>query len=167
MAKKKSKDPAKMGRPTKYEPAYCERLVEHMSEGGGKASFAAKIGVDRDTVKEWANVHADFSAAVKRGEAALELWFEELFKRMAAGQLTRVAKKNKDGSLEYVPANGNAAAAIFMAQNMTSWRNRKAIELTGDGGGPVNYTDVTVGELKRIVKQGLEILGLEIDDDDK
>lgn len=166
MAKKRDqrKTQDKPGRPSKYESRFCEELVEHMSMGGGLRSFASKINVNPDTVYEWTNVHTEFSDALKRGQASLELWFEALFKRMASGQLDRPVKIN--GKTVYKPTQGNAAAAIFMAQNMIHWRNRKAIELTGDGGGPVKYSDITATELKRIIKEGLEVLGIDINEAD-
>lgn len=159
------------GRPSKYDPAYCPQLVEHMTNGGSLTSFAHNIGINKDTVYEWAKVHADFSDALKRGQGALEKWFEGLFQRMAAGQLpprVKTRTTNPDGTktetFEY-PA-GNAAAAIFMAQNMIHWRNRKDIQLTGEDGGPVKYTDLSSNELKRIIREGLEILGIDTDGKD-
>lgn len=158
------------GAPSKYQDEYGEALVLHMAEGGSLTSFAHKIGVHRDTVYEWAKVHAKFSDALKRGEAALESWFEGLFKRMAAGQLPPRVKsettvKDKKGNVTttktYEYPTGNASSAIFMAQNMIHWRNRKDIQLTGEGGGPIKYTDLTTKQLKNIIKEGLEILGID------
>jgi hypothetical protein len=58
------------GRPTKYDPAYCDQVVEFMGRGFSKTAFAGEIGVCFDTLTEWANTHPEFSAAVKRGQAA-------------------------------------------------------------------------------------------------
>lgn len=61
------------GRPTKYEKEYAQQLLDYCAcnEDGffpTKAGFAIKIGVDRDTLKEWASKHSDFSAAYKKVE---------------------------------------------------------------------------------------------------
>lgn len=61
---------APVGRPTKYDPAYCEQIIACMARGYSKTAFAGEIGVSRDTVVEWAKVHDEFSVAVKIAEAA-------------------------------------------------------------------------------------------------
>lgn len=163
------------GRPTKYDPAFCQKLIDHMSEGGTLTSFAATIKVSRDTVYEWSKIHVQpggFSDALKEGQALLEKWFEDLFKRMAVGQLpprikTETTVTGEDGKTTvtrtFETPTGNATAAIFMAQNMIHWRNRKDVALTGEGGGPVKYSDVTSERLKEIIKEGLEVLGIDTD----
>ncbi len=159
------------GRPTKFSFKYCEQIVSHMGSGGSLTSFAAKVGVSRETLYQWALTNVHFSDAFKRGQAALELWFEELFKRMATGQLpprlkSEVTSFDKEGHktvtkvFEY--PTGNAASAIFMAQNMIHWRHRKDIQMTGDSGGPIKYSDLTETEMRKIIKDGLEVLGYEI-----
>jgi hypothetical protein len=57
--------PPKMGRPTKYRAEFCERVILLGAEGLGRAEIAMALGVDRDTLKEWAKVHAEFSAAMR------------------------------------------------------------------------------------------------------
>lgn len=64
------------GRPSKYDPAYCEDIVALMAEGLSKTAWAGSIGVCHDTVIEWAKVHPEFSEAVKRGQAARTLKLE-------------------------------------------------------------------------------------------
>jgi hypothetical protein len=58
------------GRPSLYDPKYCDEIVVFMGQGYSKTAFAGSIGVCHDTVVEWARVHPDFSLAVKRGQAA-------------------------------------------------------------------------------------------------
>ena len=52
------------GRPTKYKPEYCNQLIDLASKGYSLTGFAGKIRVHYDTIKEWANVHPEFSAAI-------------------------------------------------------------------------------------------------------
>lgn len=74
------------GQPTKYREEYCEQMIEFFSkpiyEGKKKnnedikvakefptfVDFAHKLGVDRDTLKEWRKVHPKFSAAYRKCE---------------------------------------------------------------------------------------------------
>ena len=52
------------GRPTKYDPKFCEIAIEVMSRGFSKTALAGHIGVSRDTLLEWARVHPTFSGAI-------------------------------------------------------------------------------------------------------
>lgn len=89
------------GRPSKYDPAYCEQLVQHMAGGASLTSFAAEIDVARDTITEWASVHPEFSVAVKRGKAKCAAWWEKRGRSIAesgggpgAGTLVMFGLKN-------------------------------------------------------------------------
>ena len=99
---------APVGRPSKYKPTYCDLVIEHMSEGASLTSFAAEIGVSRDTVSEWMNTHEDFSVAVKTAKAKCAAWWEKL------------------GRSNAVTGNGNATLVIFGLKNMAAedWRDK-------------------------------------------
>ena len=58
------------GRPSKYDPAFCEQVEETMRSGFSKMAAAGRLGVCYDTLKNWMGEHPEFFAAVKRGEAA-------------------------------------------------------------------------------------------------
>lgn len=64
------------GRPSKYEERYCDEMVEFCKGGLSLTSFAAEIGVCRDTLSEWASKHPDFSASVKRAKAQCAAFWE-------------------------------------------------------------------------------------------
>ncbi len=104
-----------MARPTKYDPAYCDAVVEHMKDGASLTSFAASIEVCRDTISEWANVHPEFSAAVKRGKAVCASWWESL------------ARKGAEGG------DANPTLCIFGLKNMAAedWRDKQDVEHSG------------------------------------
>jgi hypothetical protein len=57
------------GRPKKYDPAFCDVIRAKMAEGYSKTAAACFIGVNRDTLLEWASTHPEFSGAVKDGSA--------------------------------------------------------------------------------------------------
>lgn len=66
-----------MGRPTLYDPALCEQVVEYGRQGKSKTWMAAKIGVSRECLYEWDRVHPDFSDALKRAKALEQMWWED------------------------------------------------------------------------------------------
>jgi hypothetical protein len=103
----------KMGRPTKYKKEYCELLIEHGKQGHTLESFAATIGVDRDTLKEWAKTHPEFSAAKKRYKDFQQLTLEKIGLAGMTGKLQRF----------------NSTAWIFMMKNCCGWRDKKEIEV--------------------------------------
>ena len=77
-----------------------------------KESFAKHIGVDRDTVKEWAKVHPEFSAAIKKAE--------DLQKNILI----------QNGLL----GNYDRTFAIFVAKNVTDMRDKIETEISNPEG---------------------------------
>jgi hypothetical protein len=66
-----------MGRPSKYDPAYCDMVVEHMENGSSLVSFAASISVARSTINEWMAAHEEFADACARAKAKSGAWWEK------------------------------------------------------------------------------------------
>jgi hypothetical protein len=71
------------GRPSKYDPAYCEQIIEFCADGSSISSFAASIGVCRDTISEWGTEHPAFSAAVKVAKAKVAAWYDKTGRKIA------------------------------------------------------------------------------------
>ena len=113
----KMDDKNPIGRPSKYDPKYCDMIVEHMSEGASITSFAAEIDVARSTITEWAEVHPDFSAAVKRAKAKCASWWEKLGRSGAQG------------------GEVNPTLVIFGLKNMGAddWRDKQEVDHTTNG----------------------------------
>lgn len=65
------------GRPTLYDPKYCDEVVEHMKEGLSFESFAGKIGVSKQTIYDWKDKNPEFLDAVGRGLEACRLFWEK------------------------------------------------------------------------------------------
>jgi hypothetical protein len=70
--------PKKMGRPTKYDPALCEKVIEWGAAGKSRTWMCAEIGIDRSTIDEWAKVHEDFSLALARAKVLEQRWWEDV-----------------------------------------------------------------------------------------
>lgn len=87
------------GRPSLYDPAYCEQIVAFCQDGSSITSFAAAIGTCRDTISEWANVHPEFSGAVKAAKAAAAAWYDKKSRGIVSGE------------------QGNATLCIFGLKN--------------------------------------------------
>lgn len=114
------------GRPSKYDPKYCEMIVDHMSQGASATSFAASIDVDRSTITEWADKHPEFSTAVKRGKARCAAWWEAQGRLGATGE-TKV----------------NPTLVIFGLKNMAAddWREKQEVDHTSSDGSMTPRVD--------------------------
>ena len=107
-----------MGRPSKYDPAYCDAIIDHMAEGWSAASFAASIRVSRATINVWAEAHPDFLEALGAAKVACAAWWEKQGRNVA----------------ETGGAPGQATMITFGLKNMgrDDWQDKVALV----GGGP-------------------------------
>lgn len=121
------------GRPTKYDPKYCDEMIEYFSvepftnevtevvSNGRKvqvvkevaskypsmAGFAVKIGVHRDTLQEWAKEHEQFSVAYKKAKVLQENWM----------------------LVNGLRGNVNVPFGIFISKNNLGYKDRQDIEV--------------------------------------
>ena len=107
------------GRPTSYKPEYCEAVEKHMAQGRAFETFAANIGVHRDSLYEWQKKHPAFSDSIKRGQALSYKYWESIGIAGATGKLKGF----------------NAAVWIFTMKNKFKWRDSH--EITSDPDNPV------------------------------
>jgi hypothetical protein len=121
------------GRPTKYEPRFCEEVIEAARKGHSLTGFAGEICVSRATITEWVANYPEFSAAVSCA------------KSIAAHSWEKRAINIGDGK------GGPGAAGIvqFALKNLGSddWKDVSTKELTGPNGGPVE----SVTRIERVV----------------
>lgn len=105
-----------MGRPSKYEPEFCDQIREFLKDGYSVAAFAGHIGVAYSTVSLWEKEHPEFSEAVKQARAAATLWWEERNRESALGS-----------------SGGNATSIIFGLKNRApeEWRDKTETEHSG------------------------------------
>lgn len=65
------------GRPSKYNPAFCETVIKCGAEGKTLAEMADAIDIDRSTLNEWTEAHPEFSRAVRLGLEKAQSWWEK------------------------------------------------------------------------------------------
>lgn len=110
-----------LGRPSTYDPAYCDQVIEYGKQGKSVAWMAAEIGVHKDTIYEWAKVHPAFSDSLTRARLESQRWWED------AGQSGMVAPG----------FNASIWSRSMAARFPEDWREQKGVELTGANGGPL------------------------------
>ena len=65
------------GRPTSYDPSYCERVIEMGREGYSVVEMAAEIGVGRNTLETlWPAANPEFREALTEAREASQAWWE-------------------------------------------------------------------------------------------
>lgn len=68
---------SKVGHPTDYKTQYCEQLISFRGQGYSLTSFAAHIGVSRQTLYNWAKEHPEFKEARDIAHSACRLFWEQ------------------------------------------------------------------------------------------
>jgi len=66
------------GRPSKYDPAHCERVIELGREGKSQCEIACALDVDPKSLRDWAAAHEAFSLALTRAKALEQAWWEQI-----------------------------------------------------------------------------------------
>jgi hypothetical protein len=119
------------GRPSKYDPSYCQAVIEAGKQGFSLTAFAGSIGVCRDTISEWMKVHDEFSVAVKHHAAARTYSLE--------------------GDLLQAETGPRVTSRIFALKNAApyEWRDKQDLELTGKDGGPIETKELSSLEMAR------------------
>ena len=108
------------GRPSKYDPAFCDVVIAAGDDGETLAGMAVACDVDRETINNWMAAHPEFSRAVKRGLLLSQVWWER------QGRLATFGKV--DGF--------NATSYIFQMKNRfkEDWRDKVEQDLTSSDG---------------------------------
>ena len=111
------------GRPSKYNPAMCETVVESGKFGKTLVGMADDLDVNRETLNEWMKIHPEFSSAVKEGLRRSQAWWEDQGRIATFG--------GTDGF--------NATSYIFQMKNRfrADWNDTVKSEHSGPDGGPI------------------------------
>jgi len=108
------------GRPSDYSPDILPTVAELALAGATDQEIADSIGVDRSTYYRWRIRYPEFRDAIKEGKPEADRKvIDSLYTKALAGDTT---------------------AQIFWLKNRQSkdWKDRK--EITGEDGGPVQFT---------------------------
>ena len=102
------------GRPSSYDPAYCEEMVEYCRDGKSITGFAGKIGVSRDCLTKWGQQYPEFLLAIKAAKSAATYGVE-----------IDAARQRKENG-------GSASVTIFQLKNFApdDYRDTQVIDQT-------------------------------------
>jgi hypothetical protein len=113
-----------MGRPSEYDPAYCEQVIELGKEGASIVEMAHSIGVVKQTLYDWEKVHPEFLDAMTRAREASQVWWE------ATGRKNMLTSG----------FNASVWSRSMAARFPRDWREVKGSEISGPDGGAIATT---------------------------
>ena len=142
------------GRPTLYQPEYCEQAKKLCQLGATDLEMADFFGVDVRTFYRWKAEHDEFCQSVKIGKEVADERVERSLYQKAIGY-------EQDAVKIFMPSQAEApvyaeyrekiapdtTAAIFWLKNRRpdQWRDKTQQELSGPDGGPIPTTITVVG----------------------
>ncbi len=140
-----------MGRPLSYDPAYADQARKICQIGATDQEIADFFEVDVRTIYRWKHDHDEFCQALKAGKDVADERVERSLYQKAIGYEQEEVKIFMPGGATdpvYAPFRAKIApdttAAIFWLKNRRSseWRDVKATELSGPGGGAIPVQEV-------------------------
>lgn len=147
-----------LGRPPKYKPIYCKMLVEHMAEGLSYETFAAKVGVCRDTLYDWEKVYPDFLYTKRQAMEISQLWWE----KAGINGLYTITEIGEGNQRTVIEKKINQAIWIFNMKARFHWKDEgKKLELPP----PQERQVLTLEAKKQLLleaKKEIEVLEQEI-----
>lgn len=138
---------AKVGRPTKYDPAVCGIIADAAAADAlgicGVEDVAKLLNVTRTTIYDWLKDYREFSDAFTQARRAVDKHVESALLKKAKGySVEETSKTVKDGPkgtevtetnrTVHVPPDTPAAVFWLKNRNREEWSDKQQIEVTGD-----------------------------------
>ena len=147
--------PAPFGRPTLYREELATRAHNYALLGASDAKIVEFLGITRPTFQLWKKVHPEFATALKEGKVDADAHVARSIYHNARGYSHQAVKIYlNDGAPVYVPyvqhyPPSQAAAAYWLSHRQPDlWREIKAVEMSGPGGGPI---DIRVQKIESVI----------------
>ena len=114
-----------VGRPSLYDHAFCDQVIELGNQGKSIEQIAAKLGVSTRVLFDWKDKHPEFLHALDQAKE-LELdWWENIAQNMMV--------EHKDGS----KLNSSIWSRSMAARFPKKYRESTKTEITGENGAPL------------------------------
>ena len=114
-----------VGRPTLYDPAYCDKVVELGRIGKSVEQIAAILNVSLRTMYSWRDAHEEFLHALDDAKTYEQAWWEE--------QAAAYMVENKESDRLNASLWSRSMAARFPKK----YRESTKTEITGADGAPL------------------------------
>lgn len=114
-----------VGRPSLYDPAYCEKVIELGKLGKSTEAIGAMLGVGTATLYRWRDEHSEFREALDLAKDFELYWWEE------QAQSYMVENKESDR------LNASLWSRSMAARFPKKYRESVKQEITGADGAPL------------------------------
>jgi transposase len=114
-----------VGRPTLYDPAYCDKVIELGRIGKSVEQIAALLNVSLRTMYSWRDAHEEFLHALDDAKTYEQAWWEE--------QAAAYMVENKESDRLNASLWSRSMAARFPKK----YRESTKQEITGADGAPL------------------------------
>jgi hypothetical protein len=111
-----------MARPTKYDPSFCDKVIEWGKLGKSIAWIAAELEVSKECVYNWARENQQFSDALAIARLKSQQYWED---------------EGQDG-MKTPGFNASIWSRSMAARFPDDWREKSETALTNANGGPVD-----------------------------
>ena len=114
-----------VGRPSKYDPAFCERIIQLGKLGKSIEQIACELDVGTRTIYEWRDVHPEFSRALEIAKEYEQYWWETI------AQTHMIEEKDA------AKLNATIWSRSMAARFPKKYRESTKTEITGADGAPL------------------------------
>ena len=131
-----------VGRPSKYKPEFCEKIIEVAKTGAGPVEWALACDVDRASMYRWGEEYEEFRTALTRAKHEEQAWWEK------AGR----------GGMYMEKFNAVVWRTSMQARFREDYTERKVTEVTGADGGAIKTETVARIDTKALDAEQREAL---------
>jgi hypothetical protein len=114
-----------VGRPSLYNPSYCDKVVELGALGKSVEQISSVLGVSLRTMYTWRDAYPEFLHALDEAKAAEQTWWED--------QAQAYMLEHKDGA----KLNASIWSRSMAARFPKKYRESVKQEITGENGTPL------------------------------
>jgi transposase len=114
-----------VGRPSLYDPKYCEEVIELGKIGKSVEAIGAILGVGTKTLYNWRDQHEDFLHALDMAKEFELQWWEDI------AQMHMIENKESDR------INASIWSRSMAARFPKKYRESTKTEITGADGAPL------------------------------
>jgi hypothetical protein len=148
------------GRPSKYKPEYNEQAYKLCLLGATDKELASFFDTTEQTINAWKQNYPEFFESLKRGKEEADATIaQKLYHRAKGYEHPEDKIFNDNGKPLIVPTikhyPPDTTAAIFWLKNRQPqrWRDRVETEISGPGGGPIQFSGLPDDELEKRIAE--------------
>ena len=114
-----------VGRPSLYDPSYCDKVVELGALGKSVEQISSNLGVSCRVLYDWRDRYPEFLRALEEAKEAEQTWWED--------QAQAYMLEHKDGA----KLNASIWSRSMAARFPKKYRESVKQEITGENGAPL------------------------------